>query len=155
MNILTLTWIGFPFFIGFIIYLVPKLDKYIAMLGAIASAAFAFQLFVMPSAVTLELLDHFSVTLLVDRLSGYFILTNALVTAAVILYCWPTDKTAFFYAQILMVHGSLNAAFASTDFISLYPTFRRYSNRFNESQIVKIKAWNDYVAIIPGLFDVK
>ncbi len=120
MNILTLTWIGFPFFIGFIIYLIPKLDKYIAMLGAIASAAFAFQLFVMPSAVTLELLDHFSVTLLVDRLSGYFILTNALVTAAVILYCWPTDKTAFFYAQILMVHGSLNAAFASTDFISLY-----------------------------------
>ncbi len=120
MNTLTIAWIGFPFFIGFIIYLIPKLDKYMAMLGAIASAAFAFQLFVMPSAVTLELLDHFSVTLLVDRLSGYFILTNALVTAAVVIYCWPTDKTAFFYAQILMVHGSLNAAFASTDFISLY-----------------------------------
>lgn len=120
MNTLTIAWIGFPFFIGFIIYLIPKLDKYLALLGAIISAAFAFQLFVMPSAVTLELLDHFSVTLLVDRLSGYFILTNALVTAAVVLYCWPTDKSAFFYAQILMVHGSLNAAFASTDFISLY-----------------------------------
>lgn len=120
MNILTLSWIGFPFFIGFIIYLMPKLDKYLALLGAIVSAAFAFQLFVMPSAVTLELLNNFSVTLLVDRLSGYFILTNALVTAAVVLYCWPTDKSAFFYAQILMVHGSLNAAFASTDFISLY-----------------------------------
>ncbi len=120
MNTLTIAWIAFPFFIGFIIYLIPKLDKYLAILGAIVSAAFAFQLFVIPSAVTLELLDHFSVTLLVDRLSGYFILTNALVTAAVVLYCWPTDKTAFFYAQILMVHGSLNAAFASTDFISLY-----------------------------------
>jgi multicomponent Na+:H+ antiporter subunit D len=120
MNTLTIAWIGFPFFIGFIIYLIPKLDKYLALLGAIASAAFAFQLFVMPSAVTLELLNNFGVTLLVDRLSGYFILTNALVTAAVVLYCWPTDKTAFFYAQILMVHGSLNAAFASTDFISLY-----------------------------------
>lgn len=120
MNTLTIAWIGFPFFIGFIIYLIPKLDKYLAILGAIVSAAFAFQLFTMPSAVTLELLDHFSVTLLVDRLSGYFILTNALVTAAVVIYCWPTDKSAFFYAQILMVHGSLNAAFASTDFISLY-----------------------------------
>lgn len=98
----------------------PKLDKYLALLGAIVSAAFAFQLFAMPSAVTLELLNNFSVTLLVDSLSGYFILTNALVTAAVVLYCWPTDKSAFFYAQILMVHGSLNAAFASTDFISLY-----------------------------------
>ena len=120
MNTLTLAWIGLPFFVGFSIYLIPKLDKYLAIFGAIASAAYAFQLFAMPSAVTLQLLDNFSVTLLVDRLSGYFILTNALVTAAVIIYCWPTDKTAFFYAQILMVHGSLNAAFASTDFISLY-----------------------------------
>ena len=120
MNTLTLSWIGLPFFVGFTIYLIPKFDKYLAIFGAIASAAYAFQLFVMPSAVTLELLDNFSVTLLVDRLSGYFILTNALVTAAVIIYCWPTDKTAFFYAQILMVHGSLNAAFASSDFISLY-----------------------------------
>ncbi|MEG4984956.1 cation:proton antiporter [Microcoleus sp. BR0-C5] len=120
MNTLTLAWIGLPFFVGFSIYLIPKFDKYLAIFGAIASAAYAFQLFAMPSAVTLELLDNFSVTLLVDRLSGYFILTNALVTAAVIIYCWPTEKTAFFYAQILMVHGSLNAAFASTDFISLY-----------------------------------
>ncbi|MEG4035772.1 cation:proton antiporter [Microcoleus sp. S36b_A4] len=120
MNTLTLAWIGLPFFVGFTIYLIPKFDKYLAIFGAIASAAYAFLLFAMPSAVTLELLDNFSVTLLVDRLSGYFILTNALVTAAVIIYCWPTDKTAFFYAQILMVHGSLNAAFASTDFISLY-----------------------------------
>jgi multicomponent Na+:H+ antiporter subunit D len=120
MNTLTLAWIGLPFFVGFSIYLFPKLDKYLAIFGAIASAAYAFQLFAMPSALTLELLDNFSVTLLVDRLSGYFILTNALVTAAVIIYCWPTDKTAFFYAQILMVHGSLNAAFASSDFISLY-----------------------------------
>ncbi len=120
MNTLTLAWIGLPFFVGFTIYLIPKFDKYLAIFGAIASAAYAFQLFAMPSAVTLELLDNFSVTLLVDRLSGFFILTNALVTAAVIIYCWPTDKTAFFYAQILMVHGSLNAAFASSDFISLY-----------------------------------
>lgn len=120
MNTLTIAWITFPFFIGFIIYLVPKLDKYLAILGAFVSATFAAELFVIPSAVKLELLNNFSVTLLVDSLSGYFILTNALVTAAVIIYCWPTDKKAFFYAQILMVHGSLNAAFASTDFISLY-----------------------------------
>jgi multicomponent Na+:H+ antiporter subunit D len=120
MNTLTLAWIGLPFFVGFSIYLIPKLDKYLAIFGALVSAAYGFLLFAIPSAVTLELLDNFSVTLLVDRLSGFFILTNAIVTAAVIIYCWPTDKTAFFYAQILMVHGSLNAAFASTDFISLY-----------------------------------
>lgn len=39
---------------------------------------------------------------------------------AVALYCWRSDKTAFFYAQMIIVHGSLNAAFVCADFISLY-----------------------------------
>ena len=96
MNTLTLAWIGLPFFVGFTIYLIPKFDKYLAIFGAIASAAYAFQLFAMPSGVRLELLDNFSVTLLVDRLSGYFILTNALVTAAVISTVGPQIRRHFF-----------------------------------------------------------
>ncbi|AHJ28487.1 NADH dehydrogenase subunit 4 [Nodularia spumigena CCY9414] len=77
-------------------------------------------LFFNQSQLTLTLLDNFGVTLVVDQLSGYFILTNALVTTAVILYCWRTDKTAFFYTQIIILHGSVNAGFVSADFISLY-----------------------------------
>jgi multicomponent Na+:H+ antiporter subunit D len=49
-------------------------------------------------------------------------LTNGLVTLAVILYCWQSDKTAFFYSQILILHSSINAAFVSSDLISLYVT---------------------------------
>ncbi|MBD1838117.1 cation:proton antiporter [Coleofasciculus sp. FACHB-501] len=120
MNTITLAWIALPFFLGFTIYLFPKLDKTLALFTAFASAAYALQLFVEQSPQKLELLDHFSVTLIVDQLSGYFILTNALVTAAVILYCWQSDKTTFFYAQAIILHGSLNAAFACADFISLY-----------------------------------
>ena len=120
MNTITLAWIALPFFLGFTIYLFPKLDKTLALFTAFASAAYALQLFVEQSPQKLELLDHFSVTLIVDQLSGYFILTNALVTAAVILYCWHSDKTTFFYAQAIILHGSLNAAFACADFISLY-----------------------------------
>jgi multicomponent Na+:H+ antiporter subunit D len=120
MNTITIAWIGLPFFVGFVIFLIPKFGKYLALFGALTSIAYALTLFALPSPITLELLDHFGVTLVVDSLSGYFILTNALVTTAVILYCWPTDKTAFFYAQTIIVHGSLNAAFACTDFISLY-----------------------------------
>ncbi|MBW4501801.1 MAG: cation:proton antiporter [Scytonema hyalinum WJT4-NPBG1] len=120
MNTITLAWIALPFFLGFTIYLFPKLDKTLALFTAFASAAYALQLFVEQSPLKLELLDHFSVTLIVDQLSGYFILTNALVTAAVILYCWHSDKTTFFYAQAIILHGSLNAAFACADFISLY-----------------------------------
>lgn len=120
MNTLTLIWIAFPFLVGFIIYLFPRLDRQLALLGALVSAGYAVQLFVEESPVTLRLLDHFGVSLLLDGLAGFFILTNALVTAAVILYCWHSDKTTFFYAQTLILHGSVNAAFVCTDFISLY-----------------------------------
>ena len=125
---MTITWIALPFVVGFVIYLLPKLDRYLGLGVALASAAYALQLFLDPalsyaygkSPPTLQLLDSFGVTLAVDQLSGYFILTNALVTAAVILYCWNTGKTAFFYMQTTILHGSLNSAFICADFISLY-----------------------------------
>ena len=120
MNTITLAWIATPFFLGFIIFLVPKLNRHLTLWGTIASAAYGLQLFIEPSPITLNLLDSFGITLVADELSGYFIFTNALVTAAVALYCWRSDKTAFFYAQMIIVHGSLNAAFVCADFISLY-----------------------------------
>lgn len=119
MNTLTIIWIVLPFFIGFISYLIPKVARYLSLGVAIASTSYALLLFTKPP-LTLQLLDSFGVTLLVDPLSGFFILTNALVTAAVILYCWQSGKTAFFYMQTIILHGSVNAAFVSTDFISLY-----------------------------------
>jgi multicomponent Na+:H+ antiporter subunit D len=120
MNTITIAWVGIPFFLGFIIFLVPKLNRHLTLWGALASAAYAVQLFLEPSPINLNLLDSFGITLVADQLSAYFILTNALVTAAVIIYCWGSDKTAFFYAQTIIVHGSLNAAFICADFISLY-----------------------------------
>lgn len=118
MNTLTITWIAFPFFIGFIGYMFGS-GRYLALGVAIASTGYALLLFTEPP-LTLSLLDSFGVTLLVDPLTGFFILTNALVTAAVVLYCWHSGKTAFFYMQIIMLHGSVNAAFVCADFISLY-----------------------------------
>lgn len=120
MSTLTLIWIAFPFFVGFTIYLLPRLDRFLALFGALVSAAFAIRLFIELSPLTLRLLDNFGVSLLVDPLAGFFILTNALVTAAVVLHCWRSDKTPFFYAQTLILHGSVNAALACSDFISLY-----------------------------------
>jgi multicomponent Na+:H+ antiporter subunit D len=120
MNTITIAWIALPFFLGFTLYLLPKLDRYLALFTAFVSAGYALQLFVTHSSLTLNLLDQFGVTLVVDQVSGYFILTNAVVTVAVILYCWHSGKTAFFYAQAIILHGSLNAAFACADFISLY-----------------------------------
>lgn len=119
MSTITIAWIALPFFVGFVAYLFPKLDRYLALGVALVSGAYASLLFAA-SPLTLELLDSFGVTLIADQLSGYFILTNALVTAAVILYCWHSGKSAFFYAQTIILHGSVNAAFICADFISLY-----------------------------------
>lgn len=117
---ITITWITLPFFFGFVIYLLPQLDRYLALGVALASAMYGLQIFFTQSEFTLSLLDNFGVTLMVDQLSSQFILTNALVTTAVILYCWQTDKTAFFYTQLIILHGSVNSAFICADFISLY-----------------------------------
>ncbi|MDY6936863.1 MAG: cation:proton antiporter [Cyanobacteriota bacterium] len=120
MTTTTITWIALPFFVGFSIYLLPKLDRYLAMVVALASIAYSIEPLLSSSSTTIELLDSFGVTLTIDSLSGYFILTNALVTLAVILYCWPGGKTAFFYTQAIILHGSVNAVFICGDFISLY-----------------------------------
>lgn len=120
MSTISIAWIVLPFVVGFLIFLFPKLDRYLAIFAAISSAGYALQLLFSGTSISLQLLDNFGVTLLIDTLSGYFILTNALVTTAVILYCWQSEKTAFFYGQLIILHGSLNAAFGCTDFISLY-----------------------------------
>ncbi len=86
MSTLTIIWIALPFFVGFISYLLPRFDRIFSFGVAIASTIDALWLFTQPP-LTLQLLDNFGVTLLLDRLSSFFILTNALVTAAIILYC--------------------------------------------------------------------
>jgi multicomponent Na+:H+ antiporter subunit D len=117
----TIIWISVPFLVGFLIYLLPKFDRPLAMAGSLGSLAYAIQLFLTPDqGFTLRLIDHFGVNLTLDHLSAFFILTNGLVTTAVIAYCWTSNKTPFFYAQTLILHGSVNASFACADFMSLY-----------------------------------
>lgn len=96
------------------------MDRYFACGVALISFGYGLQCLFQPQPLTLQLLDNFGVTLVVDDLSGYFVVTNALVTAAVIFYCWRQGKTAFFYTQALILHGSVNAVFICGDFISLY-----------------------------------
>ncbi len=120
INNVTIAWIALPFMAGFTSYLLPRLDRAIALSVTLLSLTYGLLQFVNPASTTLQLLDHFSVTLVIDSLSGYFILTNAIVTLAVVIYCWPSTKSAFFYTQTIILHGSVNAVFICADFISLY-----------------------------------
>ncbi|MGD1873526.1 MAG: cation:proton antiporter [Mastigocoleus sp.] len=120
MNEITIAWIALPFFVGFNIYLFPKLDRYLALGMALVSLLYGSYVLLSSSALNWQLLGNFGVILSVDSLSSYFILTNALIGAAVIIYCWNSSKTAFFYTQLIILHGSVNAVFICADFISLY-----------------------------------
>ncbi|PZV08215.1 MAG: cation:proton antiporter, partial [Leptolyngbya sp.] len=100
----TILWLALPFFVGFTVYLLPGTARLLTLGVTLVSLAYAMALFGQPAPLDLHLLDSFGVTLLADDLSAYFILTNALVTAAVILYCWDTSKTAFFYTQAIILH---------------------------------------------------
>ncbi|ELR97646.1 cation:proton antiporter [Gloeocapsa sp. PCC 73106] len=120
MSNITIAWLALPFFLGFLIYLFPKSDRYLGLVIGITSTLYALTVLISDSPLSLQLVDSFGVTLLVDQLSGYFILTNGLVTLAVIIYCWTTPKTSFFYTQATILHGSVNAVFICADLISLY-----------------------------------
>ncbi|GGA55032.1 cation:proton antiporter [Okeania sp. KiyG1] len=120
MTNITIAWMALPFFLGFVIYLLPKLDRFLALGVALVSANYALAIFSTQSLLNIQLLDNFGVTLTIDQLSAFFIITNAIVTTAVIIYTWNSEKTAFFYMQVVILHGSVNSAFICADFISLY-----------------------------------
>lgn len=118
--LLAVALVALPFLAGFSGYLVPKLARYLLGAVSLVSLGCALPRIFIPQPLTLQLLDNFGVTLRIDSLSGYFILTNALVTAAVLLYCWHSGRSAFFYTQLIVLHSSINGVFICADFISLY-----------------------------------
>ena len=120
MTTLATVWLVLPLFVGFCIYLLPRVDRWLALGITVTSLLFGGLLVFQQHTLSLRLLDNFGVSLRLDVQSGFFILTNALVTAAVILYCWHSDRRPYFYTQLSILHGCLNSIFACDDFISVY-----------------------------------
>ena len=116
----TLIWIALPLIVGFSIYLFPKASKGLALVVSLTSLVYGLWRIVVPTELSIQLLDSFGVSLFVDSLSGFFILTNAVVAVAVIAYCWQQNKASFFYTQTIILHGCVNAVFICADLISLY-----------------------------------
>ncbi len=119
-NTITLIWLTLPFLAGFIVYLLPKYSQFFSLGVLFISTLYPIWLLASGENLTLLLLDNFGNTLFIDKISGYFILTNALVTIAVSLYCWQEKRKVFFYTQLMILYGSINACFVGYDFISFY-----------------------------------
>lgn len=120
MDTITLIWLALPFLAGFIIYLLPRCSHILSLTVLSISVLYPVWLLASGQDLTLQLLDNFGVSLFIDKLSGYFILTNSLVTIAVLFYCWYEERKAFFYTQLMILYGSVNACFIGYDFISFY-----------------------------------
>ncbi len=120
MDKITLIWLALPFLAGFTIYLLPKYSNYLSVGVLLISIFYPAWLLTSGEDLTLRLLDNFGVTLFIDQLSGYFILTNCLVTLGVLLYCLSEERKVFFYTQMMILYGSVNACFIGYDFISFY-----------------------------------
>jgi multicomponent Na+:H+ antiporter subunit D len=120
INSWTLIWIALPFISGFVIYLLPKIDRYLAIGTLLLTTVYPIWLLFTESNLTMNLLDNFGVSLIVDNLSGYLILTNCIVTIAVTFYTWEKEKKTFFYAILIILFGSINVAFILNDLISFY-----------------------------------
>ncbi|GAB4343680.1 MAG: cation:proton antiporter [Cyanophyceae cyanobacterium] len=120
LSTLTIAWLVLPLLVAFGIYLFPRVDRPFATLAALVSIIYGGSAIARAEPLTLTLLNNFGVSLLVDSLSGFFILTNGFVTAAVILYCWGSDRKTFFYTQLMVLHGSINSIFLCTDLMSVY-----------------------------------
>ena len=120
MTTLTLSWIALPLFVGFSIYLLPQFARVLAITVSLISLVYGLWYVFSSDPLALNLVDSYGVSLLVDQLSGFFVLTNAVVTAAVIMYCWQSGKTAFFYTQAVILHGSVNSVFVCADLVSVY-----------------------------------
>ncbi len=117
---LTIAWLVLPFIASFLVYLFSRFYRVMALMVSFASMAYSAEIFSLSSPWHFILLDHFGVSLTIDEMSAFFILTNAMVTLAVTIYCWESIKSIFFFTQIMMLHGSINAIFICSDFISVY-----------------------------------
>ncbi|MEO0948408.1 MAG: cation:proton antiporter, partial [Cyanobacteria bacterium J06641_5] len=120
MSELTIEWITLPFIIGFSVYLFPRVARQLTLASTVISAIYALPWLLGDMPLTLNFLGSFGVTLTIDTASGYFSLTNAIVTATVVLYCWTLGKSAYFFTQVVILHGCVNAIFICADLISLY-----------------------------------
>lgn len=120
MSQVSILWLTLPFCLGFIAYLLPKIARHISVFCGLLTLGYGLSILIRQTTLNLELLDSFGVTLRIDPLGSLFILANALVTLAVLIYSWTSGRPAFFYTQVTILHGSLNAVFVSFDFISLY-----------------------------------
>ena len=113
-------WLLVPYLAAFLAVLLPSLSHGLVLLCCGATAVVGAHTLLHSTNAELQLLGDFGVQLSLDPLAGWFLLLNGLVCVAVWLearqQAW--DRTGWMLLLVLL--GSLNTSFLTTDLISLY-----------------------------------
>ena len=98
----------------------PQWSIGIALLMQIPTAFTALHVLQSGSTYELQLLGSFGVQLLLDPFAAWFLLTNSLVNLAVVIYCRLDHSPPFVHTLLVLLLGSVNAAFVSNDLFTTY-----------------------------------
>ncbi|MGA0021953.1 MAG: proton-conducting transporter membrane subunit [Vulcanococcus sp.] len=114
------SWLLVPYLAAFLAVLLPSLSHGLVLLCCSATSLVGAEALLTETARPLRLLGDYGVQLSLEPLAGWFVLLNGLVCLAVWLAArqqhW--DRTGWMLLLVLL--GSLNTSFLTTDLISLY-----------------------------------
>lgn len=121
-QVLLTSWLLLPFMAAFLAALLPPLGRPLVLVSSTATGIVACTSLLGAPPIGLALLGDLGVTLRVDQLSGWFLLLNALLFAAVVLEGWLRAQLPARPMLLLVLQGGLSVSCVATDLVSLYVT---------------------------------
>jgi multicomponent Na+:H+ antiporter subunit D len=122
LPLLLKAWLLIPFLAAFLAALLPPVGRPLVLLSSLFTALVACNRLLGATPTELALLGDLGVSLLIDRLSGWFLLLNALLFAAVVLEGWSRPQFSAQPLLLLVMQGGLSITCVATDLVSLYVT---------------------------------
>ncbi len=118
--LLILILIFVPLVVGLFCVLWPRHAPWLPVLPCVGTLAVSLYLLRTGTPLELHLVDSHGVSLLFDSTGAWFMITNALVSLAVLWHERIKGGHRFFFMLLTLLHGCLNACFISGDLFNLY-----------------------------------
>lgn len=109
-----------PLAVGLLCVLWPRHARWLPVLPCLGTLAVSLYLLHTDPSIELHLIDSYGVSLVFDSMGAWFMLTNALVSLAVLWHERIRGGHRFFFMLLTLLHGCLNACFISGDLFNLY-----------------------------------
>ena len=117
---LLIAWLLVPYLAAFLAVLLPSLSHSLVLLCCGTTVWVGAETLITGTNRPLQLLGDFGVPLNLEPLAGWFVLLNGLVCLAVWIEAQQQEWDRTGWMLLLVLLGSLNTSFLTTDLISLY-----------------------------------